>query len=119
MQEDTHNISSGTESYSSFQTFYYLSDGLIPSLDSFTLIFQSPHRLVKSPPFRELGCPIPLDNCFVPDPLVTSLSSMSNSSEENNIRYVLKNRKVLANSPFGFGREIGGYKGVGFQARVY
>lgn len=89
----------------------------MPSLDAFNLTSRSPHRSVLSTPTGTLGCTIPLDNCYVPNPLVSSFSSVSNSLKGSNIRYVLKNRKVLADSPFGLGKVLGSGRGMGISVR--
>lgn len=91
----------------------------MPSLDALNMISQSPHRSVLSTPSRSLGVPIPLDNCYVPDPLVLSFSSVSNSLEGNNIRYILRNQKVLAKSHFGLGKVLWSVRGVGQDKALF
>lgn len=111
------NASSGMDfSFSLLITSIY-SDGPLNSLDFLNLFSQSSHRLALSSPSQNAGCPIPLDNCVVPDPLVASLSFVSNSSKEIKIRYILRNRMVLSDSPSGLGKVIGSDRGGGSSAR--
>lgn len=94
-----------------------MSSGSLPVLDALPLISQIPLRSGSSPSVVAEMCSILLENISVLDPLVTSLSSYLNSSEDNNIRYVLRNQNILANSPFGMGRGLGSSQCVGGLAR--
>ena len=59
------------------------------------------------PPRPVVSCSIPFVNNSTTDPLVTTSSSLSGSSEDGNVPYVLRNRSIFSDNSQTVGRGLG------------